>query len=344
MSLDVSDCLPVYQLRWGHVRGHFRVFSDLVERSCPQMALTDTQIKAAKPALKPFKKADGKGLYIEVYPSGSKLWRLKYRMHTGEKRLALGAYPDVSLAEARKRRDKARSLIEQGIDPSRERQREKALAKLSAENSFEGLATEYIDKMRKEGRSEATLSKATWFLSLLKPAIGSMPVSDVDVQMLLAALRKLEGKGNYETAKKSRSFASRVFRYAIASGRATHDPATLLTGALITAKAKHYAAIVEPSKVGELLRAIDDFEGAAVTKLALKISPHVFVRPGELRHALWSEIDVEAGIWRIPAARMKARRPHAVPLSKQVIDLFSQLRGLTDRGPDSFAFPAIHTN
>ena len=306
------------------------------------MPLTDTKIRALKADARPFKKADSKGLYIEVFPNGSKLWRQKYRFIGTEKRLALGAYPDVSLSEARKRRDEARSKIEKGIDPSLERKQTKAAAKLSAENSFESLALEYLRKMEMEGRADATLSKARWFLHLLSPAIGAMPVADVDPQMLLAAIKKIESKGNYETAKKIRSFSSRVFRFAVATGRAKTDPAAALSGALISSKAKHYAAILEPLKFGELLRAIDTFSGSPVTMFALKIAPHVFVRPGELRQAEWSELDLEQAIWRIPAGRMKARRPHTLPLSSQTVALFRQLGELT--GPSGFVFPALHTS
>tara|TARA_B100000678_G_scaffold290613_1_gene303997 strand:- start:8096 stop:9328 length:1233 start_codon:yes stop_codon:yes gene_type:complete len=305
------------------------------------MALKDAEIRALRAADKPIRKADGKGLYIEAVPSGSKLWRLKYRIGGKEKRLALGAYPDVSLAEARIRRDVARRQIADGIDPLVERKRQKAVAKVSAEDSFSRIAAEYIEKMEKEGRAEATLKKARWVAGLLNPAIGSMPVSNIDPQMLLAALKRLEAKGNYETAKKTRSFASRVFRYAVATGRAKNDPAQLLQGALVSPKARHYAAILEPGKLGELLRAIDGYSGSPITKYALHIAPHVFVRPGELRHAEWNEIDLGKSIWRIPAGKMKARREHAVPLSKQVVSLFHELRSLT--GPDGFAFPAFHT-
>lgn len=306
------------------------------------MPLTDTQIRAIRAGERCVKKADGKGLYIEAVPSGSKLWRLKYRYAGKEKRLALGTYPEVSLGEARKRRDSARALIEQGIDPGLKRKREKAAAKVSAENSFERIADEYLDKMEKEGRAGPTLAKARWFLSLLKPAIGTLPISEVDPQMLLAALRRLEAKGNYETAKKTRSFASRVFRYAVATARAKQDPAGLLTGALVAPKARHYAAILEGPKLGELLRAIDDYSGQPVTKLALQIAPHVFVRPGELRHAEWAEIDLDEAVWHVPEGKMKARRPHSVPLSRQVVSLFQELRALT--GPKGLVFPAFHTS
>lgn len=306
------------------------------------MALKDTEIRAFRPDDKPFKKADGKGLYLEVFPNGSKLWRLKYRFGGKEKRLALGSYPDVTLADARKKRDQAKVQIENGVDPSLERKRKKASAKLSADDSFNAIGAEYIAKMKKEGRAEATLSKAHWFLSLLKPSIGAMPIREVDPQLLLAALKKLEGLGNYETAKRTRSFASRIFRYAVATGRASSDPAALLSGALVSAKARHYAAILEPKKLGELLRAIDGFTGSPVTKLALQIAPHVFVRPGELRHAEWHEIDFEGAVWKIPPNKMKARRPHAVPLSPQVVQLFLQLKELT--GPEGYIFPAMHTS
>lgn len=306
------------------------------------MSLRDSQIRGLQPESTPKKKADEKGLYIEVFPNGSKLWRLKFRFAGKEKRLALGAYPEVSLPEARRQRDIARSKIRSGIDPSLERRQEKAAARVSAQNSFEKVAEEYLLKMKAEGRAPATLAKAEWFLDLLKPAIGKMPVSEVDPQMLLAAIKKLEAKGNYETAKKTRSFASRVFRYAVVTGRASTDPAALLAGALIAPKAKHYAAILEPEPFGALLRAIDGFNGHPITAMALKIAPHVFVRPGELRHAVWNEFDFKKAEWRIPAGRMKARRAHTVPLSRQVLSYLEQLHALS--GPDGFVFPAFHTS
>ena len=190
------------------------------------MPLTVTEIKAFKPKEKSYKKADSKGLYVEVPSNGSKLWRLKYRFGGKEKRLALGSWPEISLAKARELRDDARRKIAEGIDPAMERKKEKAAAKLGAENTFSAIAEEYIEtKMVNEGRAEATIKKARWILDLLKPAIGQMALNDVEPQMLLAALRKLEAKGNYETAKKCRSFASRVFRYGAATGRCQNDPA-----------------------------------------------------------------------------------------------------------------------
>lgn len=302
------------------------------------MALTDTAVKAAKPRQKEYKIADERGLYLLVRPSGGKLWKLKYRHVGKEKKLSLGAYPDVGLAKARKLRDSARERLADGHDPALEKKKAKFAARLSAGITFASVAREYIDsKMIGDGRAEATISKARWFLEQLEPAIGAMPIADVDPQMLLASLKKLEARGRHETAKKCRSFASRIFRYGVATGRCRSDPAQLLQGALITPKARHYAAILEPAKLGQLLRAIEAFSGSPVTMAALRIAPHVFVRPGELRHAEWSEFDLMAAIWKLPAARMKARRPHDVPLSKQVVVLLTELRSLTGRGKYVFA-------
>jgi integrase len=305
------------------------------------MPLKDAEIRAFRPTDTPYRKADGGGLYIEIFPNGSKLWRWKFRVAGKEKRIALGAYPTVGLADARKRRDAERKKLEFGTDPVVDRKREKAAAKISAANTFGAVAKEYIDsKMVGEGRAEATISKARWFLEQLERAIGNMPISDVDPQMLLGALKRLEAKGRYETAKKCRSFASRVFRYGVATGRCKTDPAQLLNGALITPKARHYAAILEPAKLGELLRAIDEYTGGPITKAALQIAPHVFVRPGELRHAEWSEFDLNESIWNLPAAKMKARRAHAVPLSRQVKEMLIELRGLTGGG--KYVFPSAY--
>ena len=199
------------------------------------MPMVATQIRAFAPRDTPYKKSDERGLYLEVFPNGSKLWRLKYYTAGKEKRLALGAWPEVSLQKARRLRDELRLRIADGEEPSLTRKRAKATAKISAANTFESVASEYIEqKMVGEGRAEGTLLKARWFLDLLKPAIGSMPISDVDPQMMLAPLKKLEARGNRETAKKCRSFASRVFRYGAATGRCTTDPTAILKGALLT--------------------------------------------------------------------------------------------------------------
>jgi integrase len=306
------------------------------------MPLNAQRIRGFKPESKPYKRADEKGLYLLVKPNGSKLWNLKYRFGGKEKKMPLGPFPEVSLLMARQERDRARLAIADGIDPMRERKREKAQIKLGAENTFESVAQAYIEqKMVREGRAEGTLRKARWFLDLLKPAIGNMPISDVDPQLMLAALKKLEAKGNLETAKKCRSFSSRVFRYGAAMGLCQSDPTAILQGALVTPKARHYAAILEPDKLGQLLRAIDGFECYPVTKFALQIAPHIFVRPGELRHGEWNEIDWDKATWTIPEGKMKARRTHVVPLSRQVLELLRQLKPVS--GGKGYIFPAFHT-
>ena len=306
------------------------------------MALTTQQVRGFKPKDKPYKKGDERGLYLLVKPNGSKLWHLKYRFGGREKKMPIGAFPEVGLAQARHERDRARLAIADGIDPMRERKREKAQIKLGAENTFASVAQTYIEeKMVREGRAEATLRKARWFLDLLKPAVGNMPLNDVDPQLMLAALKKLEAKGNLETAKKCRSFASRVFRFGAAMGLCESDPTSILKGALVSPKARHYAAILEPEKLGQLLRAIDGYECYPVTKFALQIAPHIFVRPGELRHGEWEEIDWDKATWTIPEGKMKARRTHVVPLSRQVLELFRELKSIS--GGRGYIFPAFHT-
>lgn len=305
------------------------------------MPLTDKSIRAFKPAAKPIKRADEKGLYIEIFPRGSKLWRVKYRFAGKENRLALGSYPEVSLSEARRRRDEARRQISEGNDPSLERKRKRAADLASVANTFSEVASEYITKMAKEGRAQTTLSKARWFASLLQPTIGKLPVNEVDPLLLLSALKKLESRGTLETARKARSFASRVFRYAVSTGRAKADPAALLRGALISPTVRNYAAILEPDRLQELLVAIEGYGGYPPVRYALKILPHVFLRPGELRYARWHEIDLEKKVWRVPAEGSKMRRDHFVPLSEQVLKLLSELRSIT--GPEGYVFPAFNT-
>lgn len=300
------------------------------------------QIRGFKPLVKAYKKSDAKGLYLEITPKGSKLWRLKYRYLGKEKRLAFGTWPEVSLADARQLTNEARKKIADGIDPASERKKAKVTAKLDAANNFELIAQEYIDKiMVGKNLAPATIYKAGYFLKQLQPTIGKMALNDIDPATLWAALEKIQNKGNYETAKKTRAFAGRVFRYAMITSRCNSDPAHALLGALINPKVKHHAAIIDLIALGGLLRATDHYQGQPSTKFALMIAPHVFVRPGELRHALWSEFDFEAAIWRIPAEKMKARRPHAVPLSRQIISILGKLRQITGGG--NFVFPSFYT-
>jgi integrase len=306
------------------------------------MPLTDAALRLLKPKDKRYKKVDQRGLYIEVEPNGSKLWRYKYTFRGKEKRFSLGRYPDVSLATARRKQEDARRLLGDGIDPSAERQRQQLIASISAAIVFGEVAREYIQrKMIAEQRAEVTVTKAVWLLAQLEP-ISKLPVAEIRPIEVLGALRRLEAKGKYETARRCRSFASRVFRYAIATARAEHDPATVLAGALITPKVTHHAALIDPKAVGELLRAIDCYSGSVITRIAMQIAPHVMSRPGELRRAEWEEFDIAKAVWTIPQGRMKARRPHSVPLSRQVLGYLAELYPLT--GPSGYVLPAFHTS
>lgn len=306
------------------------------------MALTDTTIRNAKPAARDYKIADSGGLFVLVTPAGGKLWRLKYRIDGKERKLALGRYPDISLSEARKRRDAAREQIALGNDPAREKQRKKIQAKLSVDNTFAAIAAEYCAKRQRDGErgwAPSTVIRTESLLKRLNASIGRLPISEIEPADVLAAVRKIEARGKLESARRTLQLASLVFRYAVATARLTSDPTRDLRGALTAPTVTHYGAITETKRVGELLRAIDEYDGSGVTKLALQLAPHVFVRPGELRHADWSEIDLDAAIWAIPAGRTKMRKPHHVPLSRQVVALFRKIHEAT--GTKGYVFPSI---
>jgi len=307
------------------------------------MPLSDVTVRSAKPAATPRKLSDGGGLFLLIQPKpiGSKLWRLAYRFGGKQKALALGIYPAVSLSQARDGRDEAKKLLAIGIDPSVQRKTERQLDKVAAGNSFRAVAEEVIAKLEREGRAHVTLTKKRWLLDFAYPAFGDRPVSEITAKELLALLREIEGRGIYETAKRLRSTCGMVFRFAIATGRAERDPSADLRGALTTHQVTHRAAIVEPADIGALLRAIDGFDGQPTTRAALRLAPNVFVRPGELRQAEWSEFDLDAAVWSIPAAKMKMRRPHRVPLSRQSLDIIRELRKITGNG--RLVFPSVRT-
>lgn len=308
------------------------------------MALTDTAIRSAKPREKEYKLADTGGLYLLVTPAGGKLWRLKFRVDGKERKLAIGRYPEIGLAEARKQREAARANLAQGSDPAREKQRQKIKAKLSADNTFAAIAAEYAAKRKRDGEKRwaaSTAVRCEFLLSRLGTSIGHLPIADIEPADVLAAVRKIETKGKLESARRTLQLAGSVFRYAVATARLASDPTRDLRGALTAPKVTHYGAITEAKGVDQLLRSIDDYEGGGLTKLALQIAPHVFVRPGELRHAIWSEIDLDAALWTIPAGKMKMRKPHHVPLSRQAVALFSEVRTIT--GPSGYVFPSVRT-
>jgi integrase len=308
------------------------------------LALTDIAIRNAKPRAKPYKVGDALGLFLLVQPTGGKLWRLKYRVDGKEKKLAIGSYPEISLAEARKRRDDARELIAAGKDPSREKQRTKVRARLEADNTFAAIAAEYCKKRRRDGAKAwkpSTAVRSEYLLSLMNPALGAMAIAEIEPADVLGAIRKIEGKGNLESARRTLQLAGAVFRYAVATARLRSDPTRDLRGALTAPTVTHYGAITDATRVGELLRAIDGYEGQGLTRLAMQLAPHVFVRPGELRRAEWGEIDLEAGLWIIPAEKMKMGKAHHVPLSRQSVVLLRELQGIT--GPAGYVFPSIRT-
>lgn len=304
------------------------------------MPLTDAAIRKAKPGEKPKKIFDERGLFLLVQPSGGKLWRLKYRYLGKEKKLALGRYPDVSLKLARERRDEARALLANGADPASVKAAIAGEKKEAAANTFSSIAHEYVAKIEKEGRAAVTIKKTRWLVSLLEVDLGSRPISEIAPAELLAALQKIEAKGHLETARRMRSLSGRIFRYAVATSRATSDPSGLLRGALVAPKVKHHSALLEPEAVGELLRAIDGYSGQPLTCIALKLTPHVFVRPGELRQAEWSEFDLKNAVWTIPAEKMKMRDPHRVPLSKQSIALLEAALALSSG--QRFVFSSLY--
>ncbi len=300
--------------------------------------LNDTRIRNARPAARDYKLTDFDGLYLLVRTNGSRLWRFAYRFGGKQKQIALGAYPEVTLADARDRREAARKLLANGKDPSVERRLEK-IAKAAGGSTFLEVAEEFLGKQRREGRSEATRRKNRWLLEPAFAAFGDRPIGEVTAPELLHALRKFELRDRYESARRLRTVAGMIFRYAIATGRASRDIALDLRGALTTPKVKHRAAITEPTELGALLRAIEGYGGQPATRLALQLSALLFVRPGELRHARWKEIDFEKAVWIVPAATMKMKRPHRVPLAHQAIVILRELHGLTGQG--EYLFPAV---
>jgi integrase len=301
------------------------------------MSLSDSAIRSAKPAEKPFRLYDAGGLYLEVSPAGGKLWRLKYRIAGKEKRLSFGAYPDVSLKSARERRDEARKVLAEGIDPGEQRKAQKAASEARALNSFEVICREWLEKWRttvepaQHKKALARLEKNVF------PWLGGRPIAEITAPEVLAVLRRVDERGARYSAHKIKSEISQAFRYAVVTGRAERDPCPDLRGAIPPAKGENFAAITTPKEAGELLRAIDAFQGTFIVKSALLLAPLLFVRPGELRKAEWSEFDLDKGDWSIPAERMKGRQPHLVPLPTQAVHILRELQPLTGRGVHVFA-------
>ncbi|MES2353284.1 MAG: integrase arm-type DNA-binding domain-containing protein [Pseudomonadota bacterium] len=311
------------------------------------MPLTDTAIRNAKPADKPIRLFDGGGLYLEISPNGGKWWRFKYRFDGKEKRFSLGVYPDVPLAGrkdkdsgkwidgARDKRDKARQLLADGIDPGENRKATKATRADRAANSFEVVAREWFVK-HKTGWAASHSDKIIKRLEKdVFPWLGGRPIADITAQEILLCLRRIEGRGALDTAHRAQQNCGQVFRYAVATGRAERDPTGDLKGALPPAKHTHFAAITEPAAVGELLRAIDGFRGTFIVQCALRLAPMLFVRPGELRKARWMEFDLDKAEWRYLVTKTKTE--HLVPLASQAVAILRELHALTGRGDYLFS-------
>ena len=303
------------------------------------MALTATTIKTCKPKDKAYKLTDGGGLYLLVSPSGGKWWRFDYRCQSKRKTLSMGVYPAISLKDARDRRDEAKKQLANGIDPAMVRKSQKH--QQSQPNTFEAVAREWHAKF-KPGWSD---SHANRLLRLLErdifPWLGSMPVSDVSSPLLLQTIRRIETR-SLDTAHRAMQNCGQVFRYAIATGRQQNDPTHALKGAIPPIRDNHFASITHPEQIGPLLRAIEGYKGEFITQSALRLGPLVFVRPGELRHAEWSEINLEIGEWRIPSEKMKMGQPHIVPLARQSIVLLTDLQPLTGTG--KYLFPSVRSS
>lgn len=310
------------------------------------MALTDIALRNAKPREKAYKIGDSLGLFLLVTPAGGKLWKFKFRVDGSEKKLSLGSYPEVSLMKARERRDEARRKLADGTDPALEKRLAKLRRREDAQNTFSVIAREYFEKRRGDGDkawSLVTLQKNEWLLSLLAPAIGDRPVSDIQPFEVLEAVQTIVRRGNRDTARRALQMASAAFRFAVATARLASDPVRDLKGALPAPSTRNHAAILDPVKLGELLRAIDGYSGNTSTLFALQLLPHVFTRPGELRQATWQEIDFEAAVWTIPIGRMKMRRAHHVPLSKQALAILKAAKAITSR-ETGYIFPSIRSS
>jgi integrase len=302
------------------------------------MPLSDAAVRSAKPSDKPVRLFDGGGLYVEISPTGGKLWRWKYRFAGKEKRLSLGIYPEVSLAEARAQHLAARKVLKAGIDPGEKKKVDRLIRMDSSESSFAAVADELLT-LHKKKNSALTMERNGRIVEKdLNPYLGHRLIAEISAPELLAVLRKIEKRGAIETAHRARGIASMVFRYAITVGKAERDPASDLSGALETVKVQNFASLTEPAAVAPLLRALWGYEGSPVVRAALRFAPLVFARPGELRNAKWADINLENSEWRYVAS--KTGTPHIVPLATQAKDILVELHPITKNS--EYVFPSLH--
>jgi integrase len=304
--------------------------------------LTTTKIQNTKPGPKPLRLFDGRGLYLEVTPSGGRWWRFKYRFAGKEKRISLGVYPDVGLKNARDRREEARRQVAEGVDPSAARKLDKLATLDGVKNTFEAIAREWFKKHSTNWEASYSVKLLARLEANVFPWLGDRPIRDIKAPELLSILRRVEARGVLETAHRLLNYCGSVFRYAVATGRADRDLSSDLRGALPPSIPRHHASVTEPQTVASLLRSIDGYRGANVTKYALQLAPLVFVRPGELRKAEWAEFDLDAAEWRIPPERMKLKTKHIVPLSRQAVAILRELQPLTVKG--RFVFPGARSH
>jgi len=301
------------------------------------MSLTNLQIQKAKPKEKQYKLSDGRGMYLIVAPRGGRYWRLDYRFNGKRQTLSLGTFPSTSLKEARRKCEKTKSLIEDGIDPSHQRK-----IKLAGDkDSFEAVAMEWYGKYRSQWTDNHATTTLRRIEANLLPWLGSRPIAVIEPREILQTLRRIEKRGSLETAHRVQQIASRIFRYAVATGQCSRDPTTDLKGALPPTRSTHFPTITDPTEIGTLLRTIDGYQGSPITQFALQMAPLVFVRPGELRHCEWAEIRTDEATWRIPSTKMKMRRDHIVPLSRQALSILEELQPLTGSG--IYAFPSARS-
>ena len=299
--------------------------------------LTDTKIRAQKPRDRAYRVADSNGLCLEVRPSGAKAWRYRYR-HAGQaSMITMGEYPAMGLADARAERDRLRALVRSGANPAHVARIERLTKSERTATTFGAVGLELLEKRAKEGLSPQSVKRERRLIEKDMAGVRDLPIAEVTAPLLLEALRKLERRGVVETAHRARAHAGRVFRYAIATGRAERNPAADLVGALEQPRTIHLAALTEPAKIAELLRAIEAYHGSPVPTAALRLAPLFFVRPGELRSARWADIDLEGGEWRYTAS--KTNTPHIVPLASQAISILGELRPLTQRS--EYVFPSV---
>ncbi len=307
--------------------------------------LTDIAIRKAKPGKRLVKLSDSGGLQFWITPSGGKLWYLAYRYGGRQKKLAIGRYGSasagVTLEAARTRRDEAKALLRQGIDPAAHKRRVKAAQAESLANTFEAVADELLARKKRDGVTLVTAGKVEWLLGMAKASLGSLPIDSITAGEVLRVLRPLEAEGKLETARRLRSVIGAVFRHAMVTARAANDPTQALKGAIATPKVKSRAAITDPVAFGGLLRAIDGFKGQPTTKAALKLLAMLVPRPGELRQAKWDEFDLDTTVWNIPAERMKMRRPHRIPLPPQAVAILKELHPTTGHLVGGLVFPGI---